>query len=127
MLPTGKSAAFARAVIEKPSMPSFLMIFSAACTMLANSARLCSCFFFFQAEDGIRDHCVTGVQTCALPISIAESLDGRAYSLRIKKPAQQGSNAMMGISLTRKGALFFTAALLSAPLIGQGADRKSVV
>ena len=24
-------------------------------------------FFFFQAEDGIRDHCVTGVQTCALP------------------------------------------------------------
>src|SRR5260221_5355987 len=26
-------------------------------------------FFFFQAEDGIRDHCVTGVQTCALPIS----------------------------------------------------------
>src|SRR5437588_4557335 len=27
-------------------------------------------FFFFQAEDGIRDHCVTGVQTCALPIFI---------------------------------------------------------
>src|SRR5260221_9846650 len=25
-------------------------------------------FFFFQAEDGIRDHCVTGVQTCALSI-----------------------------------------------------------
>src|SRR5438034_11669986 len=29
-------------------------------------------FFFIQAEDGIRDHCVTGVQTCALPISIAK-------------------------------------------------------
>src|SRR5207253_7359515 len=28
------------------------------------------CFFFFQAEDGIRDGHVTGVQTCALPISI---------------------------------------------------------
>src|SRR5438034_5727241 len=28
-------------------------------------------FFFFQAEDGIRDHCVTGVQTCALPISLS--------------------------------------------------------
>src|SRR5687767_15685444 len=26
------------------------------------------CFFFFQAEDGIRDKLVTGVQTCALPI-----------------------------------------------------------
>ena len=29
-------------------------------------------FFFFQAEDGIRDHCVTGVQTCALPIWISK-------------------------------------------------------
>src|SRR5207302_5602312 len=28
-------------------------------------------FFFFQAEDGIRDFHVTGVQTCALPISVA--------------------------------------------------------
>src|SRR5258706_663682 len=28
-------------------------------------------FFFFQAEDGIRDWSVTGVQTCALPISYA--------------------------------------------------------
>src|SRR5258708_24302603 len=28
--------------------------------------------FFFQAEDGIRDDLVTGVQTCALPISIPE-------------------------------------------------------
>src|SRR2546430_4469891 len=27
------------------------------------------CVFFFQAEDGIRDLTVTGVQTCALPIS----------------------------------------------------------
>src|SRR5690606_39884655 len=29
---------------------------------------VCVCFFFFQAEDGIRDFHVTGVQTCALPI-----------------------------------------------------------
>src|SRR5699024_11915739 len=41
-----------------------------------------SCYFFFQAEDGIRDRNVTGVQTCALPISwlvdigISESLSG---------------------------------------------------
>src|SRR5207245_6045071 len=32
--------------------------------------RLAFCFFFFQAEDGIRDATVTGVQTCALPISL---------------------------------------------------------
>src|SRR5436305_4554300 len=30
-------------------------------------------FFFFQAEDGIRDADVTGVQTCALPISFQYS------------------------------------------------------
>src|SRR5437762_8427935 len=29
-------------------------------------------FFFFQAEDGIRDTSVTGVQTCALPIACVE-------------------------------------------------------
>ena len=31
---------------------------------------VCVVFFFFQAEDGIRDLIVTGVQTCALPISL---------------------------------------------------------
>ena len=30
----------------------------------------CVFFFFFQAEDGIRDYKVTGVQTCALPICV---------------------------------------------------------
>src|SRR5699024_11822730 len=34
-------------------------------------------FFFFQAEDGIRDRNVTGVQTCALPISSAEAKLGQ--------------------------------------------------
>src|SRR5256885_3701896 len=32
------------------------------------SSALIVCLFFFQAEDGIRDYKVTGVQTCALPI-----------------------------------------------------------
>src|SRR2546422_5386140 len=36
-----------------------------------------SVFFFFQAEDGIRDVAVTGVQTCALPICDGEA-DGEA-------------------------------------------------
>src|SRR5256885_10904156 len=35
-----------------------------------------SIFFFFQAEDGIRDYKVTGVQTCALPISRRYLLQG---------------------------------------------------
>src|SRR5258708_22782999 len=35
-----------------------------------------TCFFFFQAEDGIRDDLVTGVQTCALPICHAQGHRG---------------------------------------------------
>src|SRR2546427_4237229 len=47
-------------------------------------------FFFFQAEDGIRDLTVTGVQTCALPIyeligrrELAEPRPGRPQRARI--------------------------------------------
>src|SRR2546430_8560588 len=44
-------------------------------------------FFFFQAEDGIRDLTVTGVQTCALPISGSDYIfawsDNEAMGLRI--------------------------------------------
>jgi len=35
-------------------------------------------FFFFQAEDGIRDIGVTGVQTCALPISLLQNVSNAA-------------------------------------------------
>src|SRR5699024_12108327 len=37
--------------------------------------------FFFQAEDGIRDRNVTGVQTCALPISLLKK------TLNLKRPS----------------------------------------
>src|SRR5438034_11761952 len=48
-------------------------------------------FFFFQAEDGIRDHCVTGVQTCALPI-YAQLMDcsfAAAYRLMTSAKARE--------------------------------------
>src|SRR5437773_5805978 len=41
-----------------------------------------SCIFFFQAEDGIRDRDVTGVQTCALPISGAVQSSGNYRTAR---------------------------------------------
>src|SRR5256885_851605 len=41
-------------------------------------------FFFFQAEDGIRDYKVTGVQTCALPIS-------GVYTATVTAPTAVGS------------------------------------
>src|SRR5437667_7254778 len=40
------------------------------------------CFFFFQAEDGIRDRDVTGVQTCALPLSDNRTTDNAVAFLR---------------------------------------------
>src|SRR5699024_12082503 len=49
---------------------SFLIFF-----LLYLSFLLSFCFFFFQAEDGIRDRNVTGVQTCALPIFRLELVD----------------------------------------------------
>src|SRR5256885_9600644 len=39
-------------------------------------------YFFFQAEDGIRDYKVTGVQTCALPISEGAFLHHAALAYR---------------------------------------------
>src|SRR5690606_25992234 len=41
-------------------------------------------FFFFQAEDGIRDFHVTGVQTCALPISRAGSISSSSDSSKLR-------------------------------------------
>src|SRR5690606_40860967 len=58
-----------------------------------------SFFFFFQAEDGIRDFHVTGVQTCALPICVAgehrpadhlaEQLQGRFAALRVAQRSEE--------------------------------------
>src|SRR2546430_9373445 len=49
--------------------------------------RICCGFFFFQAEDGIRDLTVTGVQTCALPISCLP----RAFSQIPQVPPRHAS------------------------------------
>src|SRR5256885_15919998 len=43
------------------------------------------CFFFFQAEDGIRDYKVTGVQTCALPICNVENLGLEGTKVKVDK------------------------------------------
>src|SRR5258708_31989791 len=48
-----------------------------------------SCFFFFQAEDGIRDDLVTGVQTCALPILLHFHIGSQVPDILIVKRAVQ--------------------------------------
>src|SRR5690348_18400562 len=54
--------------------------------------------FFFQAEDGIRDGRVTGVQTCALPISSQAGgcLAGPGCLVRSACEAAQGSELFRG-------------------------------
>src|SRR5689334_24605962 len=49
--------------------------------------------FFFQAEDGIRDGTVTGVQTCALPISGA-ACRARIARGRARRPPDRGGGAL---------------------------------
>src|SRR3989449_10963396 len=57
------------------------------------------CFFFFQAEDGIRDVAVTGVQTCALPISAA-ILPGGSQSYVVTVEALSGFTGTVSLSVS---------------------------
>src|SRR5690554_7019218 len=52
-------------------------------------------FFFFQAEDGIRDADVTGVQTCALPIwPVGYFSDARARSRKSSRSCPQNDSSL---------------------------------
>src|SRR5947207_11910024 len=94
-------------------------------------------FFFFQAEDGIRDHCVTGVQTCALPISPAAGFgsaraSSRERRLRIVKledaHAQRGG-PYPAQSRLRRGVRVRAVGLFGASAIsedGQGAATSCI-
>src|SRR5256885_10631940 len=55
-------------------------------------------FFFFQAEDGIRDYKVTGVQTCALPICHCASAARREPSSPASARSNRASNALIQVS-----------------------------
>src|SRR5437867_50883 len=67
---SGRKNSGRRSGIRSFSMPSIGLDGRAAAPLVgATVERRASPSFFFQAEDGIRDRTVTGVQTCALPIS----------------------------------------------------------
>src|SRR3989454_3477376 len=66
-----------------------------------------SFFFFFQAEDGIRDYKVTGVQTCALPIFLAGRGNHTLESWRARVALAEKLNARV-ITDLKAGAVFPT-------------------
>src|SRR5690625_5893336 len=77
------------------------------------------CLFFFQAEDGIRDGHVTGVQTCALPISTFFGHDGSfEYPIFININEQlQAINIAKYISNVIIVSIFFALVIISLYLL----------
>src|SRR2546429_3941030 len=58
-------------------------------------------FFFFQAEDGIRDVAVTGVQTCALPISGSAATAKPCFTPSDRTSLSRGATATIGFPAAR--------------------------
>src|SRR5262249_58457063 len=65
-------------------------------------------FFFFQAEDGIRDWSVTGVQTCALPICLVIPQNEQAYASVVGRAGR--SFRLRQVFVHRAGHCAFTPA-----------------
>src|SRR5690606_40941114 len=88
--------------------------------------------FFFQAEDGIRDFHVTGVQTCALPICAAVPLQARVqgpHGRRGRRGYAEGHRGCQGGRLLYPGVITWVDVLLAivVAVLTAAGDRKSVV
>src|SRR5207244_6602067 len=92
--------------------------------ILCTGAYLLRYVFFFQAEDGIRDDLVTGVQTCALPISMR---DRGGLACACAREDRHGTADGLGRSLLRivqGGKDVHRAAHLRHPKIGRASCRE---
>src|SRR5207248_8193902 len=69
----------------------------------ADKGVLCDYVFFFQAEDGIRDRTVTGVQTCALPICSGRK-PGRRSATTLNTSRIVGPEYCLGGAAARLGS-----------------------
>src|SRR5256885_9779517 len=88
--------------------------------------------FFFQAEDGIRDYKVTGVQTCALPISAPNSRNKERprcstnCSLRPFRCTRNFLGKCVGVSLANCSISGCNSALATSCEIGRASCRERV-
>src|SRR2546422_3566266 len=88
-------------------------------------------FFFFQAEDGIRDVAVTGVQTCALPISVDSAVHAAAAEQRGIRRVDDGVDRLLrDIALDsfdlRHGASYPSPVWVNRLEIGRASCRERV-
>src|SRR5256885_8368278 len=86
-----------------------------------------SAFFFFQAEDGIRDYKVTGVQTCALPIFGQSLLGVLRAELSAQRSKARAYLAAPSAEFLRKNAPCLVLYLYDLRPFIDVRDRKSVV
>src|SRR3712207_7921109 len=86
---------------------SYIYVICGSHAFVVHSVHLFVHFFFFQAEDGIRDIGVTGVQTCALPIFLLMVSTASMWaqgSLKITgKVVDNNNEPMIGVSVIEKG------------------------
>src|SRR5256885_2996838 len=84
-------------------------------------------FFFFQAEDGIRDYKVTGVQTCALPICLSEERADQRLNLEAQKIALAERRVKLLEENQQSAKEKLSAVVAKGGLSPETLDRKSVV
>src|SRR5690606_40514943 len=75
--------------------------------------------FFFQAEDGIRAFHVTGVQTCALPISVSVSIEVGSVA-RVACPHRRGARRASSVAI-----LVVRGSLRGGRRLGRHGDPRS--
>src|SRR6266487_5683189 len=82
-------------------------------------------FFFFQAEDGIRDGRVTGVQTCALPISLSDEAAGVSLPSAREQPATTAARERTAAEAANRRRVSRILGMLRRPLNVQAAEEAA--
>src|SRR5437867_2855037 len=86
----------------------------------------CRVSLFYQAEDGIRDRTVTGVQTCALPISCAAAVSPLRYDDLSRTTVTVIAAGWIGFGVGMAFAVGITAARARSPITNANASAQAL-